>query len=129
MYFGEFIDPFDVVIYGKKGEHQEFTDLEAKGQYHKYCEPKADPTDKYTCKSTDVTRSCRFRPYDSQIIQTNITDRFKDINDFYQQCGKVPGCFIATNRNWTCLNSSLLYPQQDIMLIDGSDFFDIAADR
>ena len=27
------------------------------------------------------------------------------------------------------MNSSLLYPKQDLMLIDGSDFFDIAADR
>ena len=56
------------------------------------------------------------------------TPHFANLSDFNSACLSTSGCFLG-ERDWMCLNSSLMYPAQDLILLDGSDFFDIAYDR
>jgi len=109
VFFGEFTDPFDVVIYGKKGLHRELTELESRGRVHKYCD--------------------LFQPFNPKTTNKTLKSVYGSPDEFNKACTSTDGCYTGPNMSYTCLNSSLLYPQQDLMLIDGSDFFDIAADR
>lgn len=106
LFFGQFDDQFDVVVYGKPGAHQEYTDIDALGKVYKFCNGSYD------------------------FSNPNISIKFDNsVAKFNEACAKEKDCFISQGVNFSCMNSSLLNPAQDLVLLDGSDFFDIAADR
>ena len=105
--FGQFDDPFDVVIFGEKGQHSEH-----------YVESKT-PVSYVSCPGFTNVSWQNFETLqalnDSCVAKNcTIVARFNQGN--------------ATLNGSRCMRKQMDFPR-DLVLLDGSDFFDIAYDR